>query len=457
MLFSKKIKDCKVLDKYKIDIDGLISNNDKSLKLIGESDKYCFYDFDDPSNHYILRQSKSDRKNVVSFGWFRFYDIFCVWDNYLIMAKTGKAEMNVWDSFVFINMDTGERQNIGLRSEYGNMLFINGYGRCYNQDSVLKMYVKDNNLIIEFKREEYTGKDADKVPYNETMDYVLTFKKNTGGFEAHRSFEDRKKESKKKQDDPKNIETKLKGKSKEFLDEMILYRNENGLQNELSIEDCEFYALVFSTIYDATNKQYTFNEILNIYDFFTDVSDGKKPEVDIFEEKDEFRGFYRLSKRYSLTKNLDEDERQLLCFAIFQAKYIYAYNEETKELEFNRKLFEKGVKGLSDEFKHEKKTLPSTFEIVSLSDPTKDDYGYSIENPIEVTAVAVEYQYLRGITYHGEKITFEHGSDYKGSHDNWVDSFDIFVGGEKITTLYFTSEGTYNSITCPKGFEFIKD
>ena len=190
MFFNKKIKDCKVLDKYKIDIDTLLSNNDESIKLIAENDKYCFYDFDDPSNHYILRQNKQNRKEVVSFGWFRFYDIFCIWDKFLIMAKSGKAEMNVWDSFIFIDIETGERNNIRLRSEYGNMLFINGYGRCYNQDIVKKMYSRNNVLIIEFSREKYTQKDAEKVPYNEDMDYTLEFMRDGNDFSAHRSFEE---------------------------------------------------------------------------------------------------------------------------------------------------------------------------------------------------------------------------------------------------------------------------
>jgi hypothetical protein len=457
MLFSKKIRDCKVLDKYKIDIDNLISNNDKSIKLIAENDKYCFYDFDDPSNHYILRQNKQNRKEVVSFGWFRFYDMFCIWDKFLIMAQSGKTEKNVWDGFIFIDTETGERRDIGLRSEYGNMIFINGYGRYYNQDTIKKMYSKDDVLIIEFHREKYTQKDADKVPYNEDMDYTLEFMRAGDDFSAHRSFEDESpkpsKETKKSKEEKK---LELKGKTNEFYKEMISFREENGLEDDLTDSNCEFYALVFSTIYEATSKQFTFDEIFNIYDFFTDVADGKKPNVDLFDKDDSFKGFYRLSKRYSLTKKLEEQERLLLCFCIYQAKYIYSLNEETQELEFNKKLFEGGLKAIKEEFEYEKEEFPGKFEIIVLSDPTKDDYGYSIENPIEVTAVAVEYQYLRGITYHGEEITFEHGPDSKGPHDNWVDSFDIFVGGEKVTTLHFTSDGSYNSITCPKGFEFIK-
>ena len=247
-----------------------------------------------------------------------------------------------------------------------------------------------------------------------------------------------------------------KKKIKEFYKKMISYRNENNLYDELTNNDCEFYALVLNVIHKATNSQYTVDEVFNIYDFFTDVADGKMPNVDLFTKGDSFKGFYRLSKRYSLTKNLTEEERLLLCFCIYQAHCVSVFDEKTRTLDFDKKLFAGGLENIKKAFKYEKEHFPKKYEIMALSDPSKDDYGYTKENPIEVTAVAVEYQYLRGITYHGKKITFEHKSDYIGLHDNLVDSFDIFVDGDKVATLYLTSDGSHNSIKCPKGFEFIK-
>lgn len=189
MFFRKKIKDCKILEKYKIDIDTMISNNDGTIKSVAETNDYIFYDLEDPSNHYILRQSKKNRKEVVSFGWFRTYDMFCIWDKYLIMAKSGKAEKKMWDAFVFIDTETGERNNVSLRSEYGNMIFANGYGRNYNQDTIIKMYTKEEVLIIEFNREKCTQKDVDEIPYNENMDYTLELRKDGNEFLIYRSFE----------------------------------------------------------------------------------------------------------------------------------------------------------------------------------------------------------------------------------------------------------------------------
>ena len=64
-----------------------------------------------------------------------------------------------------------------------------------------------------------------------------------------------------------------KKKIKEFYKKMISYRNENNLYDELTNDDCEFYASVLNVIHKATNSQYTVDEVFNIYDFFTDVAD----------------------------------------------------------------------------------------------------------------------------------------------------------------------------------------
>lgn len=191
-LFSKKIKDCQVLERYKIDIDGLLLNKNEDIKLIGENDKYVFFNYTDSGNHYILRQNKLKRKEVVSFGSISYYDVFCIWDKYLVMAMSGDSELNIWDSFIFIDTETGSRDSMKLRSEYGNMVFINGYGRKYNQDTIRNMYTRGDTLIIEFGRKKCTEKDADKIPYNEDMDYTLYLEIVDNEISIHRSYEEKK-------------------------------------------------------------------------------------------------------------------------------------------------------------------------------------------------------------------------------------------------------------------------
>ena len=477
MFFSKSIDKCKLLEKVKINIEEEIKNKSKNLKKIAENENFIFYSYNNPKKDYvhmyIIRQEKNNVKKVVSFNWIheKYLEHISTFDNNLILAVGGNPEMGMWDKFLFIDMNTGERQNVILRSDFGNLEVIGGYGRFYNQDKIIKMYNEDSKLIIEFKRNKSTHKEAENYKYNKDMNYVLTLTKANGKITAHRSFEDEEIDKKQKTAEKEKTETKKETTSKktnkdvnvsknkkveEFTKEMVNYVKENNLEEELSSSDCEFYGHVFNCIYELTGKSYSFDNILNIYDFFTDVLDRKNPDVDLFSPEDAYKGFYRLAQRYSLTKKLPDEYKKYLAFCIYQAKCIIKYNEENDEVEFNREIFEKGSKEIIKEYEYELKEFPKKFQILTLSNPEKEDYGFCVENPIEVTAVAVEYQYLRGITYHGEPITFNHAFDYEGPNGNWVDSFDIFVGGEKITTLYFTSDGSYNSKKTPKGFEFIK-
>ena len=70
-------------------------------------------------------------------------------------------------------------------------------------------------------------------------------------------------------------------------------------------------------------------------------------------------------------------------------------NEETMEPTWNMDLFEKGAKNFLEEYEFELKEYPETFEIKeSLSDTSRDDFGLTADNPIELISVGAQYQYL---------------------------------------------------------------
>ena len=248
--------------------------------------------------------------------------------------------------------------------------------------------------------------------------------------------------------------------NKEYASQMKQLRDENNI--ELSDHECECYSNMFHVLNDVAGNQFTFEQLFDTYDFFTDVLDGKRPNVDLFTHEDAFKGFYRLSKRYSTTKNLKDRERLLFCFVIYWASCIMIMDEETQEPTWNMGCFERGTKTIVEEYDYEAEQFPDKFIIKSYSDPTKEDYGYTPENPIELTAVAVQYQYLNGIeTDDGKKITYKRIGSLEGEDDIFIDQYEIYVKGlltnKKIATLYLTGDGSYNSISTPKGFRFIKD
>lgn len=247
--------------------------------------------------------------------------------------------------------------------------------------------------------------------------------------------------------------------NKEYANKMKQLRTEYNL--ELSDYECECYSNMFHVLNDVVENQYTFEQLFDTYDFFTDVLDGKRPNVDLFTHEDAFKGFYRLSKRYSTTKNLNEEERLRFCFVIYWASCIMTIDEETQEPTWNMRCFEKGTKTIIEEYEFETEQFPDKFIVKSYSDPSKEDYGYTLENPIELTSVSVQYQYLNGIeTNDGKKITYERIGSFQGEDDIFIDGYEIYVKGllkkKKIATLYLTGEGSYNSISTPKGFRFIK-
>ncbi|MBR4177940.1 MAG: hypothetical protein IKR57_01165 [Bacilli bacterium] len=254
-------------------------------------------------------------------------------------------------------------------------------------------------------------------------------------------------------------EKKIKILNKEYAKKMLSLRDQTNLP--LTDFECECYSNCFYTIYELTGKQFSFEQIFDVYDFFTDVLDGKKPEIDMFSYKDAFKGFYRLSKRYSTTKNLTEEERIYLCFSIYTAHCILVFDEKTNSTKWNMECFENGPEYIKKEYEYEK-TIKNELNLKKYSDPSKDNYGLSEDNPIEVSAVAIEYQYMRAlVTEKDEEIEYERIGSTTGKDDIIIDMYWVYVKGKKdknkpLATLYIHPYGIENTEYTPKGFKFYK-
>ncbi len=248
--------------------------------------------------------------------------------------------------------------------------------------------------------------------------------------------------------------------NKEYFEYMKNFRDSNNLQDQLTDDDCKCYANMFSVYSDITNNQFSFDEMLQTYDFVTDVIDGRMPDIMIMTDK--YRDIYRLLKRYSITKNLDDDTRKKLAFLIYQAKCIMIMDEETMQPTWNMGLFEKGTKDFIESYNWETNEYPSKYEIKkSLSDPTKEDYGLTVDNPIEVVSIQTEYELLSIIVMNdGTPITFKRiGSTIHSDGETNIDIYEIYkkklLGKEKIATFYISGYGAENTMKAPKGFRFM--
>lgn len=166
--------------------------------------------------------------------------------------------------------------------------------------------------------------------------------------------------------------------------------------------------------------------MLQTYDFITDIIDGLRPDIMIMNDK--YRDVYRLLKRYSITKELDDDTRKKLTFLIYQAKCVMIMDEETGKPTWNMSFFENGTDNFLKEYEYDVNEYPSKFKIKkSLSDPSKNDFGLSIDNSIEVISVADEYNYLDSLrTTKNQKIFYERiGSKIHKDGKTHIDIYKI--------------------------------
>ena len=191
MFFKKKaIYKYNMLEKYKIDLEFAKNDGNTVVEKIGESLNYIFYKFREKdatlSSYYILRQEKSNPKKVVYFG--EYEDINCVFNEHLFLTRKS-GELNRFDRFICLNVETGEKTIYKWKSPFGYMEVINGYGRFYNQDSIEKIYVENNKMIMEVNRKKTSDKEALEYEYNLDMKYILTIEYINNQFVASYSYE----------------------------------------------------------------------------------------------------------------------------------------------------------------------------------------------------------------------------------------------------------------------------
>ena len=249
--------------------------------------------------------------------------------------------------------------------------------------------------------------------------------------------------------------------NQEFFELMKKFRDDNNLQKELTDNECICYANMLSVFYDITNNELPFAKLLQTYDFVTDIIDGSCPDIMIIE--DEYRDIYRILKRYSITKNLNDETLKKVAFLIYQAKCVIIMNEETQQPTWNMQMFEKGTQSFLKEYEYEIKEYPSKFEIKKpISDPTRADYGLSLENPIEVSSISAEYQYLNILlTSDGKETTYEQDGSGEHSSGTMIDIYKIYtkklIGKKEIATIYISGYGIENTLNVPKGFRLMTE
>lgn len=95
----------------------------------------------------------------------------------------------------------------------------------------------------------------------------------------------------------------------------------------------------------------------------------------------------------------------------------------------------------------------------------RDDYGFTVDNPIEVKGIDAEYMYLDNLGFaDGSPIYYKRSGAWSGSKPRPVDKFEIYrseeeknENGEPVASLFIYGYGSSCSISTPKGFIFRSD
>lgn len=219
----------------------------------------------------------------------------------------------------------------------------------------------------------------------------------------------------------------------------------------------------FNIVSEKINNKLSINELFENYDFIIDVIQGKFPKIiNHVNREDRIKTAIRLLNSDDCPKAKDlltDEEKKFLAFCIIYSFFTYTMNEENEEME--QSIYEfNSTQNIVEEYNYYKRQFPERFNIYKISDYTKDNYGLVVENPIEVTSVGLEYQYLNSIeTADNRHIIYDRIGSFSRGDNIIVDGYAIYVNGiikkKKITTLYITSYGTENSMHVPKGFKFI--
>ena len=136
------------------------------------------------------------------------------------------------------------------------------------------------------------------------------------------------------------------------------------------------------------------------------------------------------------------------------------FDEEKKEMTWTLNEYT-SVEAIKKQYEWHLENQSEKFVIPEpISDHTKEDYGLSVENPIEVNGIGTIYDYLQGLELEdGTQVLFERTGSFSNSKDVTIDEFKVLKKGlfgmkKQINRVYVSGYGFENSYHVPKGFRF---
>lgn len=250
--------------------------------------------------------------------------------------------------------------------------------------------------------------------------------------------------------------------NKQRLEEVKLIFKQHGVN--LSSNDIAIYSNVFEIISLFIHQKLTNQEIFVVYDLLSDVVKNNRPDIIVHVPKDErIRAQVRLMEELPETKGkLDLDEKVALAYCIYTGECIQIYDEE-RDMMCNGIVLFDSFEHIKNEFEYEKQQFPSIFKIEKRNIVFDGTYGFSENNPINVTSIDAAYYYLSKLRYNNLPIKYNRIGSFNNINNDLVDGYDVFVEKKgifknkiiKVATIYINSYCDEMPKVAPQGFTFI--
>lgn len=151
---------------------------------------------------------------------------------------------------------------------------------------------------------------------------------------------------------------------------------------------------------------------------------------------------------------------KLFAFALWYAQVYTRYDEEDGRNYYRTDEFD-DIGFIRQEYDDLFEERPEFFSFnPDVSDITKDDYGLTSENPIEVTEPDMEHMYLDSLNFEdGEYVSYYCDKQIDGPYGNHINVYNAYRSPEAArdkkepdAVLYMYPFGMKCSFTPPKGF-----
>ena len=235
----------------------------------------------------------------------------------------------------------------------------------------------------------------------------------------------------------------------------------NEKKISISDSDMKLYASMFDIISIFVHGKLTTWELVESFDFLSDLLMGKKPQYAVSIPKSErIRIQLRMMEELPQTAGkLTEEEKEAYAFCVFHATCIQVYDEQ-RQITVSGLTEFTSFEHIKKLFEYEKQMRPEFFLVDNRDDTMLDGlYGLEADYPIRLTSIPMSYAYLNCLYYGDSKISYSRVGSATNKYGELIDLYDVSVEEKKLFrkttktwTLYINAYAVKPIIKAPKGF-----